>query len=218
MSSHATSRNATLGTDHGSGRLGFVLLGLLWLTIVISSLLAMSRYEFSRGNDAAAPALWPEGSSIPCAAGIPSVIVFAHPRCPCTRATLEELADVLAKNEAAVKVTVLFFNPKDANEDWKHTATIRQASTMRGVTVLMDETGAEAQRFHAATSGRTLLYSASGQLLFDGGITISRGHAGENAGASALAALLAKTSSSYVSAPVFGCKILEPQSAPPCPR
>ncbi len=56
--------------------------------------------------------------------------------------------------------------------------------------MLRDDDGAEAKRFGAETSGQTLLYDERGTLAFSGGITGSRGHAGDNAGRASLLALI----------------------------
>jgi hypothetical protein len=93
---------------------------------------------------------------------------------------------------------------------------VRRAAAIPGVTVIADAAGREARLFHAATSGRTLLYRQHGELLFDGGITGARGHVGENAGATTLARLLTDGSSARAATPVFGCPILSHPS--PCPR
>jgi hypothetical protein len=73
--------------------------------------------------------------------------------------------------------------------------------------VVSDLDGRETELFHAAVSGETLVYDASGNLKFHGGITGARGHAGDNAGCSAVEYYantgtipLAKTS-------VFGCPL-----------
>ena len=72
---------------------------------------------------------------------------------------------------------------------------------------MRDDDGAEARRFGVETSGQTLLYDARGALIFSGGITGSRGHAGENAGAAALAALLTRGAAAQRGADVFGCPL-----------
>jgi len=58
------------------------------------------------------------------------------------------------------------------------------------VTIVTDADGAEANRFGAETSGHTLLFDFGRRLLFSGGITDSRGHTGDNAGESAIVALI----------------------------
>ena len=70
--------------------------------------------------------------------------------------------------------------------------------------------GREAARFGAATSGQTFLYDARGGLLFSGGITGARAHAGDNAGRSAVVTLLNGTGGP--AAPrtsVFGCPLFD---------
>ena len=89
-----------------------------------------------------------------------------------------------------------------------HTDLWRRAAAIKGVTVVQDSEGVEAERFHAATSGYTLLYGSDGRLLFSGGITGARGHAGDNAGRSAIAALLTAEGAPTGTTPVFGCSLL----------
>lgn len=76
---------------------------------------------------------------------------------------------------------------------------------------MTDETGFEARRFHAETSGQTLLYSRSGTLLFEGGVTLARGHEGDNPGRSALQELIDNGHSEQTHTPVFGCGLFEMQ-------
>jgi hypothetical protein len=56
----------------------------------------------------------------------------------------------------------------------------RSAAAIPGVKVLFDPDRMEARRFGAETSGHNLSFGADGGLLFSGGITASRGHAGES--------------------------------------
>jgi hypothetical protein len=65
----------------------------------------------------------------------------------------------------------------------------------------------EARRFHAATSGETFLFDASGKLLFQGGVTASRGHEGENIGRSTLTALVLTGQAERDRSVVFGCAL-----------
>jgi len=98
---------------------------------------------------------------------------------------------------------------------------VRRAAAIPGVNVVADPAGREAQLFHASTSGRTLVYSAEGDLLFDGGITASRGHVGENPGATAVGLLLTQNLNIRAAAPVYGCPILprfHEHNSIPCQR
>jgi hypothetical protein len=89
------------------------------------------------------------------------------------------------------------------------------------VTVVRDDDGREARRFGVEASGETLLYDADGSLLFSGGITAARGHAGDNAGRTELVSLLNhepssrtnivdRTGSHRDATSVFGCPLFGP--------
>lgn len=93
-------------------------------------------------------------------------------------------------------------------EGWERTGLWSSAAAISGVMVRADIDGEAARRFGAATSGQALLYAIDGRLLFSGGITESRGHEGDNAGRSAIAALVlgAKTATPAAS-PVYGCPL-----------
>jgi hypothetical protein len=82
--------------------------------------------------------------------------------------------------------------------------------------VLDDADGAESRRFGAAASGHVVAYDAAGRLRFHGGVTASRGHEGDNAGADALVAILRGGKPAITSAPTFGCAIVPSSPAQPC--
>jgi hypothetical protein len=134
----------------------------------------------------------------------------AHPQCPCTRASVAELAQLMAHVQGKVQAYVLFYSPRESGVDWQNTDTRRSAAQIPGVTVLSDVDGAEAQRFGAETSGHTFLFDPSGQLLFNGGITASRGHSGDNPGESAIVSLINDHSSKRSRTFVFGCSLKNP--------
>ena len=115
----------------------------------------------------------------------------------------------MARSSGRLAAHVLFIKPAGTASDWTQTDLWRTASAIPGVTVHEDDAGNEARRFHLETSGNTALYDADGRLLFHGGITISRGHAGDNPGCSAIAALLVEPQSSPVATPAFGCSLFE---------
>lgn len=139
-----------------------------------------------------------------------------HPACPCSRASVEELDRLLAHAQGLVTANVLFFKPRDVPDGWEQTDLWRKAASIPGVRVVRDDEGAEAERFRAVTSGQVVLYSAAGELLFSGGITPSRGHEGDNAGLSAVTALLTGAGAGALAeTPVFGCSLRDPSQPRP---
>jgi hypothetical protein len=191
-----------------------VVVFALWLGVVGGGTIEMTRYSNSPGNSGQAPIAWPADSQIPSNASRPTLVMFAHPRCPCTRASLGELEVLLVQFPGQLGACVVFLKPADTITNWEKTDLWRTASAIPGVTVYTDNVGIEARRFHAETSGQTLLYDRSGTLQFQGGITLGRGHAGDNPGRSALQELLREGDPNQVKTPVFGCSLFEAK----CPQ
>jgi hypothetical protein len=152
-----------------------------------------------------APDKWPSDSGIARSTHRPTLVVFLHPKCPCSRATLDELEALFP---IAAAVEVMFLRPSEVEAGWEKTSLWQRVSALPGVRVHTDTSGAEAKRFGAKTSGHVVLYGADGTLSFSGGITGARGHSGDNPGRRALASALGGATSS--SAPVFGCPIETP--------
>jgi hypothetical protein len=183
------------------------LAGLVWLAATFSGTWALLVYANAPGEAVLAPEAWPETSEIARAPGRPTLVMFVHPRCPCSRASVGELALLLERSAGRAEARVVFLDPAGMDADWVKTDLWRAAAAIPGVAPVCDAGGREARIFHAATSGQTLLYDAAGRLLFHGGITVARGHAGDNPGRSALAALLAAAPASRTATPVFGCSL-----------
>src|SRR5829696_1264540 len=112
-----------------------VLLGfyLLWV------------YAGSPGQAGAVAETWP--ADVPPDATRPTLILFAHPRCPCTRASVEQLARLTAKHPGAFTVQVVFWTPADAPAAWAETDLWRSAAAVPGVTVRADAGGREARKY-----------------------------------------------------------------------
>jgi hypothetical protein len=181
---------------------------LLWLLAVSTGFVVILNHQNASGHIGITPPHWPGGTKITLAHDRATLIMFAHPRCPCTQASIEELNRLLARSQGRVAAQVLFFRPGNLPADWAQTRSWRNAAAIPGVTVQEDPDGALARLFGAETSGYVLLYDTRGQLLFHGGITGSRGHAGDNAGENAVAACLAGQAEGLGQTRVFGCPLL----------
>jgi hypothetical protein len=135
---------------------------------------------------------------------------MVHPQCACSRATLGELDRLMADCQGRIATTVLMLRPPNMPEAWEKTDLWKSASAIPGVHVVTDIDGKEAIRFGAATSGQAFLYDREGRLLFAGGITESRGHSGDNAGRSAITALVLGSippCSHTITTAVYGCSL-----------
>lgn len=188
---------------HRSG----LIAAAIWLLVVAGGMGALLKYSAEPGPGGEVPKQWPQASHIVRDTTKPNLILFAHPRCPCTEATIGELEILMNDRPGKLSAQVWFIKPKGVATDWDETSLVRKASAIPGVTVHLDEEMAESLRFGAGTSGLTLLYAPDGHLLFHGGITLSRGHAGDNPGRTAIMAEVDEKASGEVHTPVFGCPL-----------
>jgi len=201
----ATQTARLLGAAKRSAWLTAVV--ILWLASATGGLWVLWAYDNKPGTAANPSAHWPATSRLARAADGPTLVLFAHPQCSCSPASLGELAEVLARAEARPRTYVVFLKPSSVADGWERTALWQQAARLENVTVVRDDDGREAQQFSAATSGQTFLYDSRGVLQFSGGITSARGHAGDSAGRSALVSLLNQLETSHPRTNVFGCPL-----------
>jgi hypothetical protein len=181
--------------------------GVAWMAALAFGARTLLKYEITPGRVGVISSNWPSGSIVPRRFDKPTLVMLAHPHCPCTRASVGELSELMAHAIGKVNAYVLFVKPPGVGADWDDTDLRRTAAAIPGVTVLTDEDGIEAARFGAETSGHTLVFDRDGTLVFSGGITAARGHAGDNAGESAVLAALNQEPLPRNRTPVFGCSL-----------
>lgn len=184
---------------------------VLWLGAIGIGMHALQKYETTPGAPGDPPTTWPSKSRLPRQAGLPTILVMGHPKCPCTRATIGELAVMMTRLHNHASAVVVFVRPRGTPEGWDDTDLRRSAAAIPGVTVVSDLDEAEVDLFRAQVSGQTMLYNAPGNLLFSGGITASRGHAGDNLGRSSIVSFVTKGKADYSRTPVFGCALRTPK-------
>jgi len=189
----------------------WVLAGvLIWLSLVGAGMAYVWRHALTPGQAAQAPGGWPAASALRPAGDRTTLLMWCHPRCPCTRASLEELAELVQRTKGRAFVQVSFVRPPGCSEEWVHGALWRQATAIPGVRVVVDD-GSEARRFGVRTSGQTLIFGQDRHLLFSGGLTASRGHVGESEGLAAATRLARAGAGRFETTPVFGCALLTPK-------
>jgi hypothetical protein len=154
----------------------------VWLLLTIAGLGKLLSYSNRPGQIGQVPSVWPLSNVIQRSVSRPTMVLFAHPKCPCTAATLDELAWIMTRCGEQLDCQVLFVRPSEEGESWVRTANWSKASQIPSVNVLIDHEGRGANLFGARTSGHAMLYDADGRLQFEGGITPSRGHRGDNGG------------------------------------
>ena len=188
-------------------RYWFGAVAVLWLCCAAAGLSVLWQWDNAAGESASAPKDWPATSHLVRATDSATLVMLAHPHCSCTRASLGELAEVLARSTQHPKAIVVFLKPATFGDGWEQTDLWQTATHLPNVAVIKDDEGREAQAFGAATSGQTLLYDKRGALQFSGGITGARAHQGDNAGRQSLVALLSGGAGARSETSVFGCPL-----------
>ncbi len=184
---------------------------MLWVAAVGAGFGWLAVYESMPGSRAEPPPTWPARSGLVRDQGRWTLVLFLHPHCPCSQATLEEFAALHSRYATHLRAHLVFCKPKGVPPDWEKTATWRRAATVGGVHVHCDERDEERHRFGALTSGHVFLYDPHGRLRYDGGITPARGKGGPSAGRSAVESFLRGEPGLDRTGPVFGCPLVDPE-------
>ncbi len=199
----------TDGSTRGLGRWTWAGVLAVWVSAVGLGL-GGAAYASSRpGRAASAPHDWPSETHLVRTVGRPTLLLFVHPRCPCTRASLRELSRTMARAQGRIDVTILMSGPTKADHvPFGGLDAFELARAVPGANVVVDS--AEVGRFGVFTSGQVLLYDADGTLTFHGGITQARGHEGPSAGGEAILRAALREPPRLGTSSVFGCGLLSP--------
>ena len=186
----------------------FSLLWPTWLGAILILQVWVWRHVGTPSKTADPTKSWPVASRLPKSPDRPSFLMFVGDDCPCSRAGLRELERLLAEipEEGFPRVVVVFAGPQTdpVAELWK------QAKGIAGVEAWRDSPLKETQRFGARTSGQVMTYDRFGTLVFEGGLTVARGHEGMSGARVSLANWFRRRNGSMPSqsrSRVFGCDL-----------
>src|SRR5262245_57906533 len=132
------------------GLAGTISIGASLCVIAIAVVVAMGalwKYDSSPGVQGKTPLVWPSASRIAPPNDRPVLIMFAHPMCFCSRASLTELRELLSGLEGRVAAHVLVLEPSGTDSVWRNQGFRARAGAIPSVTVTLDENGSEATRF-----------------------------------------------------------------------
>lgn len=203
----------SLTTTRNVDRLSWSLIAILivWSVVAIAGWYGISSYGFSFDPEATSgiPARWPSESTIERTTDRPTLVLFLHPQCPCSRATVAELERLSTLVPAALlpQISVIASAPRLAENSWWSTPLLARAAKLPRAKVLHDAGGIESARFDARVSGTVLLFDDRGDRLYAGGVTMARGHDGDNAGMQAITELLIDHTAPHEPIPPFGCRV-----------
>ena len=93
----------------------FIAILPLWATGVACGFVFMMQYEGTAGVSGQAPTNLPRETR---KNGTKVLTLLAHPRCPCTRATLAELEKIMTRWHGRIEAHVCFLQPATLPADW----------------------------------------------------------------------------------------------------
>lgn len=191
----------------GKRMLGWAGFGA-WLVAVVAASMLLWRYSSAPGSIGEAPSRLPAKlvTGVPETPGF-VLLMAVHPKCPCSRATVAELAKILAHSPGVCRPIVFAFKPHTEPDSWIETDLCHAARRL-GAEIRIDVDGSAALEMGMLTSGQVLLYDPSGQLRYQGGITSARGHQGDNQGQKTVERLLLGEDLPLSKLPVYGCSLV----------
>jgi len=181
----------------------------VWLVLSVSGICAFWNYTFVSAELSHTQNMLPSETDLSPDFEHSLLLVFVHPKCACTIATLEELKTLwsrLSQRRVAPMPALTFVvrTPEELS-GWDETPIVRMCREFAGGHVYFDANGVETRRFGITTSGTLALYGSHENLLYIGGITQSRGHRGPSAGSEQLFRALETGRACTSNVPVFGC-------------
>lgn len=188
-----------------TSRVATVMAVVSWGALLLGGMAVLDAYALEAGPRGMPQ--WTRDPSGASADGRWRLVMVLHPKCPCSRASVAELARLVPRLLPGTEAVVLAYCPGAEHERWADTPLLRAAAAIPGVHVRIDRDGREAELVGGRTSGHVALFHPDGRLMFSGGITPARGHEGDSLGQRAILACMEGRGASPVEAPVFGCAI-----------
>lgn len=182
---------------------------LPWMLCVVGGFVTLWVHAARQGSLGGPISQWPAESTLPLHADLPTLVVFIHPECPCSRATLDHLRPLAERGDTSI-VLVTMTPPVSESTLPRGVGCHQQIASLAeslNVVRIDDVGGGEAKRFEVTTSGTCFLFTPDSRSVFQGGVTSGRGHRGANAGLRMMSDRIGGKSHSAAAHPVFGCSL-----------
>jgi len=203
---------ASIESTTPAAPLGPILITAAGLLVILGGLWSLTNYSYRPG-----PVLAPI-DSVPewdpprhLADDRQILLLFYHPHCQCTVATVTELINLLAVQPHPLPITAYAFLPSNQSATWIETETTDRLRRLPGAEIHLDRDGQQARSSGVSTSGHLLLITPQGQVVFSGGLTRARGLIGPATPQAHLAALIGQDTAEPSHWPTFGCPLFSNQ-------
>src|SRR4051794_8630920 len=96
-----------------------VLLVTAWAAALAIGAAKLWHFDSTAGEPSRAPAQWPSDTQLVHDPSRPTLLLSIHPQCPCSRATLSELARLMTRSQGKVNAIVLVVRPAGVAAGWE---------------------------------------------------------------------------------------------------
>jgi hypothetical protein len=149
---------------------------------------------------------WPASEALPLLHDKPNILIFLHPKCSCSVASIAEFRRLVDSLSGRVHVRAILMKyqqvrSKEIPEGFASLFEIPEIKISR------DDDGIISKSLGALTSGIVYLIDEEGLVVYQGGLTASRGHGGITAGSEFIRAWVTKRDDKTFMQKVFGCHL-----------
>ena len=186
------------------------LIYTIWALSITAGFLSLIHYALASGK-VGYGTIWPNTTSIELDKKAPTLIMFFHPQCSCSKASVSGLIDIVRNAKNKINVIVVLYKPEEKLDTWITQSDIWKRLVENKIKVIIDTNGVESKKFNSATSGQTYLYETNGFAVFSGGVTPARGHEGDSRGKMAILNYVNNHTVITKITAVFGCSLTNPE-------
>jgi len=186
---------------------GIVFVGV-WFAAAVFGISSLHKYSSTPAPSDPPRGNWPLASAIvPCSTKS-TFVIFLHPHCPCSRASVAAMNEIMNTFPNSAEFHAVFVRPAGVNADWLQSDLYQACKGNDRLVTSIDDNGVEAVKFGAKASGQTYIYDANHQLAFSGGLTSGRGMEEKGEERKMVASALIKRQNSPLHSPTFGCALI----------
>src|SRR5437660_1585858 len=98
----------------------FFAVGLvaIWIPVVLVGMVLLWNYSTHAGAEGNPPTNWPTGAGFSRATDSMTLVMVVHPHCPCSRASIGELSQLMAHARRRLQAWVVFVRSAAYGDDW----------------------------------------------------------------------------------------------------
>ncbi len=189
-----------------------VLCTVSWLLLLPAAICVQLRYDSLPGIAAVPKTAWPAASKIKYSTITNTLVMVLHPRCPCSRASVQQVASMMNTTNPP-KCIFLFYTPSIFAKGWEKTDIWNQASEIPDSVLISDIDGRETKTSEHPHPDRPTFFDRQGFLRYSGGLTEGRGHQGECRNLEAAIKALNDSHKPTTFGAVYGCPVVDSRKA-----